>query len=266
MSDIKYVDPIFKRARRILGEPIRTVELTDGQMRELLEHARELFFLLVAGEETSRGEAFYKTWVNQYFIALCKESLGRIRGKFGGKLPIPGTELMIDYKELLRESNNEKQFLKYLILQDDNLLSEQHKPVLVFYIGVRNIDAIEAEEHMRRIREEMDADDGFTKYFVPVRESDSRIECVYPTGGVSKELNNLIIDMKDKLGSLTQNGGIVGETFSIDFGGIGPSLCEVVVLTDSKIGLKKTVNNQHIELTREEFETMSGVKIEDYEK
>jgi len=42
-----------------------------------------------------------KIWVRRYFIALCKETLGRVRGTFGGKLPIPDANMEIEYQSLL---------------------------------------------------------------------------------------------------------------------------------------------------------------------
>ena len=53
-----------------------------------------------------------KTWVRRYFTALMKETLGRTRGKFSGKLKIPDDELTLDYDTLLNESKTEIETLK----------------------------------------------------------------------------------------------------------------------------------------------------------
>lgn len=53
-----------------------------------------------------------KIWVRQYFIALCKETLGRVRGTFGGKVPTPDAELEMDYLSLLTEGKDEQMTLK----------------------------------------------------------------------------------------------------------------------------------------------------------
>lgn len=53
-----------------------------------------------------------KNWVRRYFIAECKEVLGRVRGTFSGKVPIPEMEMQWDYQTLLTEANDEKQVLK----------------------------------------------------------------------------------------------------------------------------------------------------------
>jgi hypothetical protein len=52
-----------------------------------------------------------KQWVRDYFTALCKETLGRVRGKFGGSLGISDAEVTMDYDSLLSESREDKQAL-----------------------------------------------------------------------------------------------------------------------------------------------------------
>lgn len=53
-----------------------------------------------------------KVWVRRYFTALCKETLGRVRGKFSGKLPIPDASAELDYASLLNEGKDEMVTLK----------------------------------------------------------------------------------------------------------------------------------------------------------
>jgi len=52
-----------------------------------------------------------KTWIRRYFTALTKETLGRTRGKFSGKLKIPDDELTMDYDTLLNEGSKEQEAL-----------------------------------------------------------------------------------------------------------------------------------------------------------
>ena len=47
-------------------------------------------------------------WVRRYFIATCKETLGRVRGKFSGNIKTPDSELTMDYQSLLTEGKDEK--------------------------------------------------------------------------------------------------------------------------------------------------------------
>lgn len=53
-----------------------------------------------------------KTWVRRYFIALCKETLGRVRGTFSGKVPVPDADIQMDYQSLLTEGKDEMVTLK----------------------------------------------------------------------------------------------------------------------------------------------------------
>ena len=53
-----------------------------------------------------------KVWVRRYFIALAKETLGRVRGTFGGKVPIPNAEMTLEYQSLLSEGKDEMVTLK----------------------------------------------------------------------------------------------------------------------------------------------------------
>ena len=52
-----------------------------------------------------------KQWVRDYFTAMCKETLGRVRGKFGGSLGVTDAEVTMDYDSLLSEAKEDKQAL-----------------------------------------------------------------------------------------------------------------------------------------------------------
>jgi hypothetical protein len=52
-----------------------------------------------------------KQWVRDYFTAMCKETLGRVRGKFGGALGVTDAEVTMDYDSLLSESKDDKDAL-----------------------------------------------------------------------------------------------------------------------------------------------------------
>jgi hypothetical protein len=49
-----------------------------------------------------------KTLIRQLFFAYAKMTLGRVRGKFGGKVGVPEMEGVLDYESLLAEGNEEK--------------------------------------------------------------------------------------------------------------------------------------------------------------
>jgi hypothetical protein len=52
-----------------------------------------------------------RQWVRQYMLALCKETLGRVRGKFK-TVPIPGNDLVLDGDSLIQEGRDEQEKLK----------------------------------------------------------------------------------------------------------------------------------------------------------
>jgi hypothetical protein len=47
-------------------------------------------------------------WVRRWFIAYCKETLARVRGKFSGNLKTPDGDLTMDYAALATEAKDEK--------------------------------------------------------------------------------------------------------------------------------------------------------------
>jgi hypothetical protein len=55
--------------------------------------------------------AIGKHWIRRYALALCKEMLGQIRGKFGGKIPLPGDTVTLNSSDLLTQSDKEKSSL-----------------------------------------------------------------------------------------------------------------------------------------------------------
>ena len=52
-----------------------------------------------------------KQWIRKYALALCKEMLGQIRGKFT-TVPIPGESVTLNYSDLLSQAKEEQQALK----------------------------------------------------------------------------------------------------------------------------------------------------------
>lgn len=57
-----------------------------------------------------------RQWVRQYMLALCKEILGRVRGKFK-TVPIPGNDLTLDGDSLIQEGRDEQEKLKSTFLE-----------------------------------------------------------------------------------------------------------------------------------------------------
>ena len=58
-----------------------------------------------------------RQWIRKYTLALAKEMLGGIRGKYQA-LPIPGSETTLDYCRLLSEASAEKEALILQLRED----------------------------------------------------------------------------------------------------------------------------------------------------
>ena len=53
-----------------------------------------------------------KQWIRRFALALSKETLGQIRGKFGGNVPIPGDSITLNASELLSQAATEQTALR----------------------------------------------------------------------------------------------------------------------------------------------------------
>ncbi len=53
-----------------------------------------------------------KQWIRRFCLALTKETLGQIRGKFGGVVPIPGESVTLNASDLLSQAKEEQNALR----------------------------------------------------------------------------------------------------------------------------------------------------------
>ena len=53
-----------------------------------------------------------KQWIRRFCLALTKETLGQIRGKFGGVVPIPGESVTLNASDLLSQAKEEQSALR----------------------------------------------------------------------------------------------------------------------------------------------------------
>ena len=60
--------------------------------------------------------AIGKQWIRKYCLALCKEMLGQIRGKFT-TMPIPGESVTLNHAELLSQAKEEQTALKEKLVE-----------------------------------------------------------------------------------------------------------------------------------------------------
>ena len=79
-----------------------------------------------------------KQWIRKYTLALCKEMLGQIRGKFQ-TLPIPGSSVTLNHTELISQAKEEQLALKDKLRE---ILNEIEYPAL----AKRDQETVEAVE------------------------------------------------------------------------------------------------------------------------
>ena len=53
-----------------------------------------------------------KQWIRRFALALSKETLGQVRGKFGGNVPIPGDNVTLNASDLLSQAATEQKELR----------------------------------------------------------------------------------------------------------------------------------------------------------
>ena len=53
-----------------------------------------------------------KQWIRRFALALSKETLGQVRGKFGGNIPIPGDNVSLNASDLLGQAKEEQTALR----------------------------------------------------------------------------------------------------------------------------------------------------------
>ena len=53
-----------------------------------------------------------KQWIRRFALALSKETLGQIRGKFGGTIPIPGDSISVNGSDLISQAQTEQTALR----------------------------------------------------------------------------------------------------------------------------------------------------------
>lgn len=183
---INYSKSIADRIRSRLGEPSISVELLDYQMKDLFYIAVKTWNLYstLSKIEKDKLENIEYEWVEKYFQAICKESLGRIRNKYNEESNIHINDIKLEYQSLLIESKNEQTELIGLLMPTTN------KIILAAYINIGNLDESDINKYMGKIRDTMSINKFFELFLVPVRDQETYIECVYPNFVYDEELKN----------------------------------------------------------------------------
>ena len=113
-SNISVILPIIERVKRHLGEPVRKIELDETQFETAYDDAISTFEMYHKLAINDYGN-IKEVWIGKYTLANCKEILGRVRGKFKGKVGGEYGELVMDYESLLNEARTEKNNLILLL-------------------------------------------------------------------------------------------------------------------------------------------------------
>ncbi len=106
-------DEIINQIKLRFGAPQITVELSEEQFNEAFVIAEEEFNLItsiLSRRQYKKKLKIKEIWIKRYASAVCKEILGRLRGKFS-HVNLPGGDFKLDSETLIRESENEKRFL-----------------------------------------------------------------------------------------------------------------------------------------------------------
>ena len=82
---------------------------TDNSGRDGVNNMNTLPFENIPYENIN---SIGKQWIRRFALALSKETLGQIRGKFGGNVPIPGENVSLNASDLLSQAKEEQQALR----------------------------------------------------------------------------------------------------------------------------------------------------------
>lgn len=176
-----------------LGAPSMSVEITDEQFEPLFDSARVNWMLYskISLLEDVKKNSIQNQWIESYFQAICKETLGRIRGKYTSNLPIPGADVSLEYKSLLEEAEKEKKDLISL------LITPPQDIIVAVYLEIGGLDDKDVEEYLKKAQKTLKEEKGIKYLIMPTRGQNSKIECIYPNfiyDEIMKEKMNKCLD------------------------------------------------------------------------
>jgi hypothetical protein len=176
------MDSLIKKVKSGLGAPILDVEITDEMFSDLLSDAYSCFYLFselskeYSKERLAQIERF---WVERYFTALSKECLGNIRGKFSGDIRIPGSDVKLDYKYLIKQAEAEKAALIRILYPEYKYENEEEFVLLALYVNVGSMSLEDSDRFSKKISQDLNFPDFIKSIIIPIREGESRVELVY---------------------------------------------------------------------------------------
>ena len=82
-------------------------ERYDAQFKDGTKKITNVANVPYKNPQYSRINSVGRSWIFEYSLALCKEMLGYVRGKFG-TIPIPGADVTLNQSDLISSANAEK--------------------------------------------------------------------------------------------------------------------------------------------------------------
>jgi hypothetical protein len=98
----------------------------DGETKTGIEGINNMNTIPFDNIPYANINAIGKQWIRKYALALSKEMLGQIRGKFT-TMPIPGDTVTLNFSELLSQAKEEQQTLKDKLME---MLKDMEYPAL----------------------------------------------------------------------------------------------------------------------------------------
>jgi len=84
----------------------------DGNNQEGLEGVNNMNTLPFKNIPFVNINSIGKQWIRRFALALSKETLGQVRGKFGGVVPVPGDSVTLNASDLLGQAKEEQNALR----------------------------------------------------------------------------------------------------------------------------------------------------------
>lgn len=128
VSDFYLLQTHLETMRKILSQE-GSWDLINGNMLQLYPTPvfNERVILIYRGLDSGTMHPYYKNWIQRYALAVAKSILGEIRGKYSS-LPSPGGGASLNGKDLIQQSEQEKEKLK-----EELLLEIEEPPVFTMF-------------------------------------------------------------------------------------------------------------------------------------
>jgi hypothetical protein len=129
VSDFYLMQMNLEMIRKVLSQE-GTWDIINGNVIQLYPAPvvnGETVVLVFRGLDSATMHPYYKNWIQRYALAVAKGILGEIRGKYGS-LPSPGGGAILNGKDLLAASQQEREKLK-----EELLIEIEEPPVFTLF-------------------------------------------------------------------------------------------------------------------------------------